>query len=376
MMWNWEQKNWPEFTYNSSALEVLEQRFIVESSKLIGASSIITDEQQQRFTIDLMSEEALKSSMVEGELLNRDSVASSLLRQFGLAPEYSDHRANDKEKGIAALMVNNYQTYDQPLTHDMMFGWHPCVVTRSFLIRDVGQYRTGEEPMQIVSGYEGRQKVYFEAPPATSVPEEMQAFVTWFNDTGPTGSNPLPPLTRAAIAHIYFVSIHPFDDGNGRIGRALSEKALAQSLGRPALIALSHVIEKTRSEYYSQLERNQKGLDTDSWLLYFANTTLDAAKHSQKLVKFIVQKSRLLERVGGQINERQETVLLRMFAEGLDGFKGGISASNYIRITGAPPTTTTNDLSKLVKLGALTKTGERKGSRYWLNLGRDFDSEK
>jgi len=376
MMWNWEQKNWPEFTYNSSALEVLEQSFIVESSKLIGASSIITDEQRQRFTIDLMSEEALKSSKVEGELLNRDSVASSLLRQFGLAPEYSDHKANDKEKGIAALMVNNYQTYDQPLTHDMMFGWHPCVVTKSFLIRDVGQYRTGEEPMQIVSGYEGRQKVHFEAPPATSVPEDMQAFVTWFNDTGPTGSNPLPPLTRAAIAHIYFVSIHPFDDGNGRIGRALSEKALAQSLGRPALIALSHVIEKTRSEYYSQLEQNQKGLDIGSWLLYFANTTLDAAIHSQKLVKFIVEKSRLLDRVRGQINERQETVLLRMFAEGLDGFKGGLSASNYIRITGAPPTTTTNDLSKLVKLGALTKTGERKGSRYWLNLGEDFDSEK
>jgi len=111
-MWNWEQKNWPEFSYDSSALEELEQRFIAESSKLIGASSIITDGQQQRFTIDLMREEALKSSKVEGELLNRDSVASSLLRQLGLAPEYSDHRANDKEKGIAALMVNNYQTYD------------------------------------------------------------------------------------------------------------------------------------------------------------------------------------------------------------------------------------------------------------------------
>jgi len=376
MMWNWEQTNWPEFIYHASALEALEKRFIAESSKLVGATSIITDEQQQRFTIDLMSEEALKSSKVEGELLNRDSVASSLLRQLGLAPEYSDHRANDKEKGIAALMVNNYQTYDQPLTHEMMFGWHPCIVTKSFLIRDVGKYRTGEEPMQIVSGYEGRQKVHFEAPPAIRVPGEMQAFVTWFNDTAPAGNNPLSPLTRAAIAHIYFVTIHPFDDGNGRIGRALSEKALAQSLGRPALIALSHVIEKTRTEYYSQLERNQKSLDIDSWLSYFANTTLDAAKHSQKLVRFIVEKSRLLDRVRGQINERQETVLLRMFAEGMEGFKGGLSASNYMKITGSPPTTTTNDLSKLVKLGVFTKTGARKGSRYWLNLGENFDDEK
>ncbi len=110
MMWNWEHIKWPEFTYDASALEALEKRFVAESSKLIGASAIITGEQQQSFTIDLMREEALKSSKVEGELLNRDSVASSLLRQLGLAPEYSDHRANDKEKGIAALMVNNYQT--------------------------------------------------------------------------------------------------------------------------------------------------------------------------------------------------------------------------------------------------------------------------
>jgi len=375
-MWNWEQKNWPEFSYNSSALEGLEQMFIAESSKLIGASSIITDGQQQSFTIDLMSEEALKSSKIEGELLNRDSVASSLLRQLGLAPEYSDHRANDKEKGIAALMVNNYQTYDQPLSHAMMFGWHPCVVTKSFLIRDVGKYRTSQEPMRVVSGYEGRQKVHFEAPPTTRVSTEMAAFVKWFNDTAPAGNRPLAPLTRAGIAHLYFVSIHPFDDGNGRIGRALSEKALAQSLARPALIALSHMIEKTRPAYYSQLERNQKNLDIDPWLLYFANITLEATRHAQKLVRFIVEKSRVFDRLRGQINERQEAALIRMFAEGMEGFKGGLSASNYMKITGAPPTTTTNDLGKLVKLGALTKTGERKGSRYWLNLGPDFEGKK
>lgn len=124
-----------------------------------------------------MSEEALKSSKIEGELLNRDSVASSLLRQLGLAPELSDHRANDKEKGIAALMVNNYQTYDQPLTHQMMFDWHPCVVTKSLLVCDVGKYRTSKEHMQIVSGYEGNHKVHFQAPSAAQVPEAIDAYV-------------------------------------------------------------------------------------------------------------------------------------------------------------------------------------------------------
>jgi len=312
MKWNWQQKNWPELAYNASALTELEERFIAESSKLIGASSMITEEQEQRFTIDLMSEEALKSSKIEGEMLSRDSVASSLLRQLGLAPEYSDHRANDKEKGIAALMVDNCRAFNQSLTHEMMFKWHPCVVTKSFLIRDIGKYRTSSEPMQVVSDYEGEQKVHFIAPPSTQVLEEMDTFVKWYNDTAPGGNNPLPPLTRAGVAHIYFLTIHPFEDGNGRIGRALSEKALTQSLGRPALIALSHVIEKTRPEYYRQLEWNQKGLDIDSWLSYFSSASLDAVDHSQKLVK----------------------------------------------------------------LGALTKTGQLKGTRYWLNLGKAFESEK
>jgi len=377
MQWNWQQNNWPEFNYNASALEELESVFYAESLKLIGATSIITKEQEQRFTIDLMSEEALKSSKIEGELLNRDSVASSLLRQLGLAPELSDHRANDKEKGIAALMVNNYQTYDQPLTHQMMFDWHPCVVAKSLLVRDVGKYRTSKEPMQVVSGYEGNHTVHFQAPSAAQVPEAMDSYVKWFNDTAPGGSNPLPPLTRAGIAHIYFVSIHPFDDGNGRVGRALSEKALAQSLERPALIALSHVIEETRSEYYKQLEQNNKGLDIDPWLSYFSNTAFDAVGHSQKLVKFVVEKTRLFDRVRDQINERQEKVLLRMFAEGADGFKGGLSAKNYMQITGAElRQNVTRDLQKLIELGALTKTGQLKGTRYWLNLGKELDGEK
>lgn len=173
------------------------------------------------------------------------------------------------------------------------------------------------------------------------------------------------------------MSIHPFDDGNGRIGRALSEKALAQSLERPALIALSHVIDETRPEYYKQLEQNNKSLNIDPWLSYFSNTAFDAVAHSQKLVKFVVEKARLFDRVRGQINERQEKALLRMFAEGVDGFKGGLSAKNYMQITGAAlRQSVTRDLQKLIELGALTKTGQLKGTRYWLNLGKALDGEK
>jgi len=376
MTWNWQQKNWPRFEYDSFLLQEFEDAFITESAKLIGASDIVTEEQHQRFAIDLMSEEALKSSRIEGELLNRDSVASSLLRQFGFALDDNLVQANDKERGVAAVMLDNYRSYDEPLTHERLFAWHPCIVTRSLLVRDVGIYRTGSEPMRVVSGYEGHENVHFEAPPADRVPAEMDAYMKWFNDTAPDGNNPLPALTRASIAHLYFEAIHPFDDGNGRIGRALSEKALAQSIGRPGLFALSHVIEKNRPEYYRQLETNQKQLSIDSWLCYFSRTVLDATAHSQRLVRFIVEKTRLFDRIRGRINARQEKALRRMFAEGMDGFKGGMSAKNYMKITGAPVATTTRDLQSLVEMGAMLKTGRLKGTRYWLNLGEAFDAPR
>ncbi|MDQ6955509.1 MAG: DUF4172 domain-containing protein [Mariprofundaceae bacterium] len=197
MSWNWQQKNWPEFIYSISDLKDLEAKFLIESSKLAGASSIISQDENRKFTIELMSEEALKSSKIEGEILNRDSVASSLLRQLGLAPLYSDHRANDKELGIAALMVDNYQSFDQALTHEMMFKWHQCAVGDKHYLHDIGRYRTSTEPMQVVSGYIGKEKVHFEAPPASLLSNEMEAFIHWFNDTAPGESNALPALARS-----------------------------------------------------------------------------------------------------------------------------------------------------------------------------------
>jgi len=376
MKWIWQHENWPNFDYNAESLHALEEQFKFAAFKLMGATLVITEEQQQKFTIDLMSEEALKTSSIEGELLNRDSVIYSLLRQFGFAPEYSDHRANDKEKGIAALMVDNYQTWQQPLTHELLFKWHPCVVAPSFFVKSIGAYRNSPSPMQIVSGYVGNERVHYEAPPSESVRPEMDAYIQWFNDTAPDGSHPLPALTRAGIAHLYFEAIHPFDDGNGRLGRVLSEKALAQTLGSPGLFTLSHMIEQKKADYYKHLEVTQQGLTIDAWLNYFATTSIQAANYSHQLMQFVVEKTRLFDRVRGHTNDRQEKALVRMFAEGMNGFKGGLSAKNYMNITGAPVATATRDLAALVKLGALTKTGQFKGTRYWLNLGEAFDQTR
>jgi len=196
----------------------------------------------------------------------------------------------------------------------------------------------------------------------------MDAFLEWFIDTSPSGKSPLPILTRAGIAHLYFVSIHPFEDGNGRIGRAIAEKAISEALGHPTLIALSQTINSRRSAYYDALEQVNKKLEITDWLLYFANTIIAAQESSQRLVEFLIAKTKFYDRLRGKFNERQEKAIARMMREGPAGFKGGLSAEKYIRITGASRATATRDLHDLVTIGALIRTGALKSTRYTLNL--------
>jgi Fic family protein len=210
--------------------------------------------------------------------------------------------------------------------------------------------------------------VHFEAPPSARMKAEMDAFVAWFNDTRPGGAGALPALTRAGIAHLYVVTVHPFEDGNGRIARALAEKSLAQNLGHPTLIALAYTIERARKAYYDALERNNKDIEITDWLVYFGETVVEAQRNTIKRVDFHVAKAKLYERLRGLLNDRQEKVIARMFREGIDGFKGGLSAENYISITKASRATATRDLQDLVAKSALTRTGELRHTRYHLNI--------
>jgi len=222
--------------------------------------------------------------------------------------------------------------------------------------------------MQVVSGALDSSKVHFEAPPSSKVPKEMARFVKWFNRTAPTGSDPLPALTRAGIAHMYFESIHPFEDGNGRIGRAISEKALAQSVGQPTLTAVASTILIRRKSYYAALEAANKGITLTPWLIWFAGIAIEAQRRTGAHIEFLLDKTRLLDRLRGQLNTRQEKGLLRMLREGPDGFKGGLSAGKYSTITGASPATVTRDLADLTEKGALIRTGERRHARYSIGI--------
>lgn len=367
MTWYWQQPDWPHFSYNQAPLEHFEKQLLLGSGMSFGAFKHLSENDKRLLTVELISNEALKTSAIEGEYLNRDSVQSSICRQLGLSSD--NRRIPPAEYGIAAVMVDLYQYFEVPLEHEQLFKWHSLITAGRSDLENIGGYRTHSEPMQIVSGPLHAPKVHFEAPPSSAIQKEMEQFITWFNHTAPSGNTPMPALQRAGMAHLYFVSIHPFEDGNGRIGRAIAEKTLAQSLGQPSLIALAHTIEKNRNAYYAALEQANKHNQITAWLVYFAEVVIAAQAHTNEWIEFLIKKTKLYDLLRGYLNPRQEKAIGRMFREGPYGFIGGLSASKYQNLTGAPPATATRDLQDLVNKGALNRTGERKQTRYYLNLG-------
>jgi len=366
MPWNWQQSDWPAFQWDRARLEAAEKQFLVGGGMFVGTARHLGKEERDQLTIEVMATEAVTTSQIEGEILDRVSVQSSIRKQLGLATD--ERRVRPAEQGIAQMMVDLYRSFAEPLSEEMLFRWHRMVMSGGRDLKDVGRYRTSAEPMQVVSRATYKPKVHFEAPPSSRVPPEMAWFIAWLGRTGPGREEPLPALTRAGIAHLYFESIHPFEDGNGRVGRAISEKALAQSLGQPTLTALAATILYRRKSYYEILEASNKKNEITNWLVWFADVAIEAQRRTIAMVEFLIDKTKLLDRLKGQLNERQERALLRMFREGPEGFRGGLTAGKYSTITGASPATTTRDLADLVARGALLREGERRHARYRLSV--------
>ena len=221
--------DWPDFHWDRSQMAASEEEFLLGAGVVVGTIKHLGQDEHSELLVEMMSGEALTTSEIEGEILNRASVQSSIQRQLGLATQ--TRRATPAEQGIAEMMVDLYRSFSQPLDEERLFSWHRMVTSGRRDLRTIGSYRTSEEPMQVVSGRVDAPTVHFEAPPSNQVPSEMKRFLSWFNQTVPTGPDRLPALTRAGLAHLHFESIHPFEDGNGRIGRAIAEKAMAQSFG-------------------------------------------------------------------------------------------------------------------------------------------------
>ncbi|MBM3580277.1 MAG: Fic family protein [Alphaproteobacteria bacterium] len=360
--WNWQLKDWPNFTYNKERLTKLEADFLHSSGVFFGIHKHLNKQDKESLRVELLSDEALKTSEIEGEILNRDSLQSSIRRNFGLITDR--RKIPPSEKGISDVMVDLYKNSADKLNHESLFRWHKMITNGRYDLQDIGRYRTHEDAMQIVSGNIYDSRVHFEAPLSKNVKKEMNDFVDWFNKS----EKKLPALTRAGIAHFYFVTIHPFEDGNGRIARALAIKALSQSLNRSILTSLSTIIQKNKRKYYDALQSGNQSIEIGEWLEYFAKTFLESQTHTQNTIEFLIRKTQLYATLRDQLNERQEKILAKMFNAGLEGFKGGLSAENYITITKTSRATATRDLQDLVEKGALIRTGEFKGVRYSLNL--------
>lgn len=367
--YNWQQVDWPNFRYDLSDLHETLYAIMEKMGYISGKLSHLSKDLQMEAMITLIVEEATKTSQIEGEHISRLDIRSSIKNKLGLNQkivEVHDKRA----RGIAELVLDVRNTFKEPLTETKLFDWHLMLLSSSLNPNlRVGYWRTDEEPMQIVSGYHGRWVVHYEAPPSQRVPKEMKTFIRWFNNTAPGRPQAIQfAPVRAAIAHLYFESIHPFEDGNGRIGRAIAEKALSQGFGYPVMSSLSQVIEAEKKTYYAALNTASKSNEITAWIDYFVKMVLSAQIEVEKQISFIFKKSQFFNRFEAILNERQLKIIQRMMRAGVKGFKGGMSAKKYMKITAASKATATRDLQHLTEIKALKQMGQGRSIHYELDL--------
>jgi len=365
--YNWQLKDWPGFHYDLKGMEEKLFAFSEKAGRADGMLHALSPPLQTETLLETMISEAVKTSEIEGEYVSRVDVMSSIKHNLGLA--HQGRQIGDKRaEGIAELMTAIRNGVARPLTQSMLFSWHKMLMKGTRRVKR-GGWRTHNEPMRIVSGPLGSEQIHFEAPPSATIPTEMKQFIRWFNATAPGGASEIKrPPVRSAITHLYFESIHPFEDGNGRIGRALSKKALFQGLGHPIPISLSCAIEAHKVQYYAALKTGQRSNDITPWIAYFVQMLLTAQEQAEALIQFTLGKAKLFDRVGGQLNERQLKALRRMLKAGLDGFEGGMSAQKYISITGTTKATATRDLKDMVEKQILLPRGGGRSVRYQIRM--------
>ena len=364
MHYNWEIKGWPTFSYDEQVVQDLLFQFSELTGSIIGIYNNLESSKQQNELIQLLISEAQKTSEIEGELLSREDLMSSIRNQLGL--NVNPKIVKDKRaENITWLLLKVQENYSEKLSEKMLKNWHLLLFSGSRHIH-AGVYRKGSEAMQIISGSYGKEKVHYEAPPAAQVPAEMKQFVSWYNGFK-TNGNMLKAVVKAAIAHLYFESIHPFEDGNGRIGRALIEKCLSESLNRQLLLRISTAIDANKKQYYAALNKASKTLEINYWLVYFAKLLIEAQQQTLNVINLSIKKARFFDTHKNDLNERQLKVLKKVIDQGAEAFEGGMSAKKYMSITKTTKATATRDLQELVKSGLFLPQGDGRSTHYILN---------
>ena len=359
----WQRVEWPEWQFDSARLSELLAKVTLERGRLLGRMQALGFKLAEEAMLRVLTAEVIKSSEIEGEKLNPESVRSSLARRLGmdigaLAP------ADRHVDGVVEMVLDATQRYDQPLIEQRLLGWHAALFPTGYSGMTkitIGAYRMDADgPMQVVSGGIGREKVHFEAPPAKKLGQEMALFLNWFNN-----GNGLDPTIKAGLAHLWFVTVHPFEDGNGRIGRAVCDMALSQAdTSHQRFYSLSAQIQRERKDYYDALESTQKGtLDITDWLEWFLGCLLRAIQGAGEQTQDVIFKASFWKHCSGiSMNERQIKILNMM----LDGFEGNLTNRKWATINHCSPDTALRDIQELIVRGVLVSAGGGRSTHYFL----------
>lgn len=358
-----ELEKWPEFYFDQASISSLLENCHIEQGKLLSKMELLGLAEREDKVLTTITSDVIKSSEIEGYILNKDQVRSSIARRLGL--DRTGLVSSDRNiDAVVEMMIDATQNYDKPLTQERLFGWHACLFPTGYSGMykiDVGEYR--KNPMQVVSGGIGHEKIHYEAPVSHKVPDEMSKFLNWLNAA--TGDS----LINAAIAHLWFVSIHPFDDGNGRITRTISDMLLCRSDRTPLrFYSLSTEIMKEKNAYYDVLEKTQKGsLDITEWIEWFLNCTLKSIQESFDQTNSVLKKYTFLQSIENvALNERQRLMLNKLLNP---EWFGVLNTSKWAKIAKCSSDTALRDISDLIEKGILTKenTSGGRSTNYTLN---------
>lgn len=347
-----ELEGWPTLTWDTGRLQVQLAAVRLRQGKLLGRMEALGFQRRAEAALETLTQDVLKSSEIEGELLDKQQVRSSIARRLGL--DIGALTSADRNvEGVVEMMLDATQNYQKPLTEERVYAWHAALFPtgRSGMSKIiVGAWRDASSgPMQVVSGPMGREHIHYEAPGAERLAADMRAFIDWFN-----GDAPIDPILKAAVAHFWFVTVHPLDDGNGRIARAIADLTLARSEGSPQrFYSMSSQIRIERRGYYDILETTQKGgLDITDWLQWFLACLDRAFDGAEAILANVLRKARFWETLAGQpLNERQTIVINRL----LDGFEGNMTTSKWAKIAKTSNDTAFRDINDLLRCGILVK---------------------
>lgn len=369
----WQLPEWPKLHFDIAAASTALLCARERQGQVRGMARAIGLDEMQNIEREVWTNEALATAAIEGERLELAAVRSSVLRHLGQGDSGPYSRDVD---GLVELMQDASSGFERPLDADRLCRWQSALFpggTSGIRRIAVGRFRDHEDPMQIVSGLPGREVVHYTTPPSSSVPREMDAFLAWFAATTPRRDAPpaLDGIARASIAHLWFETIHPFEDGNGRIGRAIADMALAQDLGAPTrLYSLSRQLLADRRGYCDALEAAQVGsTDVTRFIQWFAGAFAHACDRSMDLIQDALDKSRFWATHAQQpLNDRQRQLIRRLLDAGDGGFLGGLNVEKYLKMGKTSKATATRDLSDLVQRGLLHTSGQGRALRYHLSV--------